>query len=122
MRIKKHPPIEINFFCQKNNTAIRELPLILFNKCVNSVLFQGLDAQIDGVDLSSADTPQEILCAVGNDLGVHLDSDMQTSDIDARGSKLSAIGTHVPGKEESTFVFEAVLTSTFLENIVVTGD
>lgn len=44
-----------------------------------------LQAKVNGVDPSSAYTPEEVLGPVGNGLAVYLDDNLKSGDIDARG-------------------------------------
>ena len=69
-----------------------------------------------------AESPEEVLGALGNLLAVDDEADFEAGDIDAGTGEASVLGAHVPGEVEVPVVAEAVHGAVRLEDIVVAGD
>ena len=69
-----------------------------------------------------AESPEEVLRALGDSLAVHDEADFEAGDVDSGTCEAALMGTHVPGEVEVAFVPEAVLGAVRLEDVVVAGD
>ena len=78
--------------------------------------------EVDNGEVPVAESPEEVLCALGDSLAVHDEADFKAGYVHACADEAALFRAHVPGEIEVVFVSEAVLGAIRLENIVVTGN
>lgn len=69
-----------------------------------------------------ADAPEEVLRTLGDAFAVHDKADFEAGDVNASTYEALFLVAGVPGKEQVSFVSEAVDGTVRLEDIVVAGD